>query len=248
MLESIRHKIEPDETLKEYLVFEGRADFFAKYLYPDAHCQWTQMINKEQEKYVWNLIKPELNNRNREIIDLMMIGNEKIPYGSGYSIGYNIVANFMTNNPQIKIIELTDLSPKEILNRSEYDTYIKSAWKGFLKKLDMISHKTLLIASYDRMQMMQSVAKSGKVLPARIQTWVSKKKAQEELPLRHYKPNNCTYLSFDSNDLVICISGVPEYISRNLERLTASSDFINSLIVFKISKCSAVNWSSFSNA
>ncbi|WP_372652505.1 DUF2268 domain-containing putative Zn-dependent protease [Draconibacterium sp.] len=110
-----------DFTPLEYLIFEGRADSFAKQLYPEVNSPWTNMINQVEEKKVWKIIKPELNKRETKMNDLMMIGNDEIPYCSGYTIGFNIVKKFKENNPNINDKSLIDMEPEIILELSEYE-------------------------------------------------------------------------------------------------------------------------------
>lgn len=110
-----------DFTPLEYLIFEGRADSFAKMLYPDINNPWTHMIDARTEKKVWNIIKPELFKRETEMNDLMMVGNEEIPYCSGYTIGFNIVQKFKKNNPDISDRIIIDLDPAHILELSLYE-------------------------------------------------------------------------------------------------------------------------------
>lgn len=110
-----------DLTPLEYLILEGRADSFADEIYPDTDHPFLKKLDKETEKRVWNLIKPELNNRSTGINDQLFYGTKDIPLGSVYSIGYNIINSFKQNNPEIDDAELIDMSPKEILNLSKYD-------------------------------------------------------------------------------------------------------------------------------
>lgn len=116
-----RNFISADFTPLEYLVLEGKADSFAKEIFPNDINPFANTLTKSQEKKVWNLIKPELNKRNSQMNDLMMIGTEDIPYGSGYTIGFRIIESFKMNNPQISDIELIDFTPDQILSLSKYD-------------------------------------------------------------------------------------------------------------------------------
>jgi len=108
-------------TPLEYLILEGRADSFAKELFPDTKHPFINKLNKEQQKRVWRRIKPELNVRNSEFNDKMMNGTNEIPTGSVYSIGFSVVESFKKNNLQIDDKELIDMAPKQILLLSEYD-------------------------------------------------------------------------------------------------------------------------------
>jgi len=111
----------PDFSLLEYLVFEGRADVFAKNLYNNVSNPWTKMVNEKQEKKVWKIIEPELFQRGHEIINKVMFGSDNIPFGSGYTIGFNIVESFKKNNPKYSDKEIIDLKPEEILKMSKYE-------------------------------------------------------------------------------------------------------------------------------
>lgn len=110
-----------DFTPLEYLTLEGRADSFANEIFPDANLFYINMLTEDQEKRIWKLIKPELNNRNSEMNDKMMIGTDEIPVCSGYAIGYSIIQSFKLNNPQINDIQLIDITPEQILLLSKYD-------------------------------------------------------------------------------------------------------------------------------
>jgi len=110
-----------DFTPLEYLVFEGKADSFARELFPDATIPWTNMLTENEEKRIWTLIKPELNKRKSKMNDNMMYGTKEIPYGSGYTIGFSIIELFKKNNPKIDDKELIDITPEQILLLSKYD-------------------------------------------------------------------------------------------------------------------------------
>jgi len=53
-----------------------------------------------------------------------MLGTDKIPFGSGYNIRFNIVRLFQENNPDSMTLNLIDLDPNEIFERSGYDDYL----------------------------------------------------------------------------------------------------------------------------
>jgi len=115
-----------DFSVIEYLIFEGRADFFASTIFPDTEVPWIRNLSAAKEREVWNIIKGELESRDEDLNTKIMVGDEKIPFGSGYWIGYHIVSNYMMNDPESNIVELTDMNPQEILKRSKYQIYIDS--------------------------------------------------------------------------------------------------------------------------
>ena len=110
-----------DLTPLEYLLLEGRADSFAEELFPFGNHPFINTLTEDQEKSVWNQIKPELNNRNSKMNDKMAYGSKDIPYGSVYSIGFSIIRSFKKNNPKITDIELIDIPAEQILHLSKYD-------------------------------------------------------------------------------------------------------------------------------
>lgn len=110
-----------DFTTLEYIIFEGRADSFADKIFPNTNHPFINMLDEKNEKRIWNLIKPEMNQRNTNMNDKIFYGTEDIPYGSVYAIGSNIIELFKKNNPEINDAEIIDMSPKEILYLSKYD-------------------------------------------------------------------------------------------------------------------------------
>jgi len=116
-----RNFVTADFTPLEYLTLEGRADSFANKLFPNTNLFYLNMLTVDQEKRIWNLLKPELNKRNSDMNDKMMIGTDVIPVCSGYTIGFSLIESFKKNNPTITDTELIDISAEQILFLSKYD-------------------------------------------------------------------------------------------------------------------------------
>ena len=110
-----------DLTPLEYIILEGRADLFAKEIFSESKNPFWDMFDSENENRIWNMIKPNMNQRNTDINDKIFYGSKEIPYGSVYAIGYSILKSFKENNPNIHDAELIDMSPEEILYLSKYD-------------------------------------------------------------------------------------------------------------------------------
>ena len=79
------------------------------------------MLDSENERRIWDLIKPVMNQRNTKTNDRIYYGTSEIPFGSVYAIGYNILKSFKKNNPEISDAELIDMPPEEVLYLSKYD-------------------------------------------------------------------------------------------------------------------------------
>jgi uncharacterized protein YjaZ len=115
-----RNWINSDFSLIDYLVFEGRADAFAVSICDSFKISATKFLTPDEESYVWDLIKPELNLKGSDRLIKVMFGNSEIPYGSGYTIGYGIVKAFKENYPDYSDIQIIDMEPKKILELSGY--------------------------------------------------------------------------------------------------------------------------------
>ena len=51
----------------------------------------------------------------------MAVGDKDIPFASVYTIGYRIMQVFLKNNPELTIMEWTDMDPEDILFKSKYE-------------------------------------------------------------------------------------------------------------------------------
>ena len=101
-------------SLLEYLILEGRADNFAAMAYPDIDSPWINLFGVEKEKFVWNMIEDRLDMRDGEFNMKMAVGDDHVPFGSVYTIGYRIVQEFLNNHPELTLSEWTDLEPIEL--------------------------------------------------------------------------------------------------------------------------------------
>ncbi|WP_026898824.1 DUF2268 domain-containing putative Zn-dependent protease [Daejeonella oryzae] len=108
-------------TLLDYLVFEGRGDYFAHLLYPNVVAPWTIALSDNQNKDLWNKIKPKLQSEDIGYQMEIMFGSEKYPVWGGYSLGYDIVLKALTNNKKLKSNTWSNLSSDKILELSKYE-------------------------------------------------------------------------------------------------------------------------------
>ncbi|SNR32379.1 DUF2268 domain-containing putative Zn-dependent protease [Lutibacter flavus] len=115
-----RNWIDANFSLLEYLIFEGKADAFAKSINNAIEVHSTTYISEEKEHFVWNLIEPDLDKRGSEIILKVMYGNKEIPFGSGYAIGYSILKKFKENNPTFTDLDIIDMEARTMLELSSY--------------------------------------------------------------------------------------------------------------------------------
>jgi uncharacterized protein YjaZ len=107
-------------TLLDYLVFEGRGDYFAHLLYPNVVAPWTIALTENQKTDLWNKIKPNLQSEDISYQIEVMFGSRNYPVWGGYTIGYDIVLRALTNNKKLKPNNWTNLSSDKILELSKY--------------------------------------------------------------------------------------------------------------------------------
>jgi len=108
-------------SLLDCLVLEGRAEGFADILYPNIEAPWPDFLDREEEHRVWQHMKHVLHSKDEQLILKMFTGDKEIPFLGVYSIGYRIMQEFLKNNPEVSLIEWTDMEPDEILSKSKYE-------------------------------------------------------------------------------------------------------------------------------
>jgi len=107
-------------SLLDCLVLEGRAEGFADLLYPDSEAPWPGFTDLKNEYSVWQQMSQVLHSKDEQTIMKMFVGNEEIPFLSVYSMGYKIMHEFLKNNPEVSLMEWTDMEPGEFLSKSKY--------------------------------------------------------------------------------------------------------------------------------
>ncbi|WP_449536309.1 DUF2268 domain-containing protein [Ferdinandcohnia sp. Marseille-Q9671] len=108
-------------TLLDEIILEGKADNFAKSLYPDITIPWIEPLSNQKEEEVWEHLKENLMSKDRTIKgDYFENPNKGIPRWTNYKFGYQIVNSFLEKNPTTPVRDWTLLSAEEILSNSKY--------------------------------------------------------------------------------------------------------------------------------
>jgi len=96
-------------TLADYLVFEGRADYFAHQLYPETAAPWDHALTDQQFTALWPRVRKLLGSTDFPTMRAVMFGDPSrhIPRWAGYSIGYRLVALRMKQKPVMDISAMT---------------------------------------------------------------------------------------------------------------------------------------------
>jgi uncharacterized protein YjaZ len=107
-------------TLLDYLVFEGKGDYFAHSLYPNVITPWTMALTENQISDLWNKIKPNLQSEDIGLQMEIMFGSKNYPVWGGYSVGYDIVRTALESNKNLKADYWINLDAVNILRKSKY--------------------------------------------------------------------------------------------------------------------------------
>lgn len=104
-------------SIADNIVSEGKADLFAKGLYPDLNPLWTEPLLDHSFKHVLY----EINSYHATFSDLQNGNSDlQIPGWSNYAIGNTIMTDFIQKNPDIPVKEWTHMLTEEILKKSGY--------------------------------------------------------------------------------------------------------------------------------
>lgn len=103
------------------LVFEGRADAFARLHYPELTAPWTVALTPEQARLHWHAMQDALASTDRSVFNYYIFGGrDGLPPWTGYAIGFGIVEAFLQRHPQLTVEEWTALEPHELIAASDY--------------------------------------------------------------------------------------------------------------------------------
>jgi uncharacterized protein YjaZ len=112
---------DPIEDMADYLVFEGRADSFARLVEPQRVAPWTSALTPSQERAAWRTIRRHLGSTSaQQMQGLMFGGAEGTPHWSGYTIGFAIVQSYIEAFPDTDVEKWSEIEAAEIVRSSPY--------------------------------------------------------------------------------------------------------------------------------
>lgn len=110
-------------TLGDQLVIEGTAVAFEDQAYPltgDAH--WADLLDAGLEHELWQEAEPQLfDPLSLHEYERWFNGEEEIPDGAGYAIGFGIVDAYLARHPTERPSDLALVDYREIIEGSGYD-------------------------------------------------------------------------------------------------------------------------------
>lgn len=109
-------------TLLERSITEGKADAFAKMIFPNTDAPWTEPISTRDDEEVWDIFKNNIDSTDSSLIQDFTYGNSYygIPQWSTYNIGTQVMDNFLDENPNFSVEEWTGMPAKDIFLMSKY--------------------------------------------------------------------------------------------------------------------------------
>jgi uncharacterized protein YjaZ len=114
-----KHKTQ-ERDLIDYVLSEGRADAFANLVYPNMNIPWIAEVPQEDVKTIWNWVNERRYSFKEDDYTEMRTGNRIIPKWSDYRIGYQIMQDFLKDNPDVPINEWTFMDADQILEKSHF--------------------------------------------------------------------------------------------------------------------------------
>jgi len=115
------HTVALDEpnraTILDYIILEGKAEFFAHKLYPMESSEAIAPLLDHSLEHVISELNAE-----RLTTDDLFFGNyeKQIPSFTKYRLGYLIVSDFVKQHPEISLKEWSRMSSVQILKKSSY--------------------------------------------------------------------------------------------------------------------------------
>jgi uncharacterized protein YjaZ len=107
--------------MADYLVFEGRADSFARLIDPQRRAPWTSALTREQERVAWRIVERRLRSTDPQLMQGLMFGGaEGVRRWAGYTIGFRIVQAFLKGHPDLSVSQWTAIPADELLKQASY--------------------------------------------------------------------------------------------------------------------------------
>lgn len=109
------------EDLADYLVFEGRADSFARLVAPGLEAPWTSALTPQEEREAWRALEGQLGSTDAEVPRSMTFGGvDGMPRWAGYRIGFRVVQAYLAAHPDVSVSEWTALPATELIRQAGY--------------------------------------------------------------------------------------------------------------------------------
>ncbi|MCA1054260.1 DUF2268 domain-containing protein [Rossellomorea aquimaris] len=109
-------------TVFDFIVMEGKADSFARIIYPDHISPWTEPLSAAEKEKVFDHLSGNLDSFDLKEYQTLFAGvpSKGIPLWSNYRIGFEIMQDYLSSHPDMTPKEWVLTSSKETLENSPY--------------------------------------------------------------------------------------------------------------------------------
>lgn len=124
LIETIAHELyhclrnysfEGKYTLLESLINEGLSDSFSIEVTGSKPPPWCTALNQKQIKTFLEQAQKEFNSKNYNHYEWFFGSNDKIPKWTGYTLGFNLIREYLSKNPKLKSSTIYNKKAKEFL-------------------------------------------------------------------------------------------------------------------------------------
>lgn len=112
------------ESVLDMVLLEGKAETFAKMLYPEMEVPWIEPLSDEAMEVVLKKVKE--NPFDFALYSELQYGTDEYPKWANYRLGYAIMESYLIENQDMLPVEWTKLSSEEIINGSEYSQLLNT--------------------------------------------------------------------------------------------------------------------------
>jgi len=103
-------------TLLDEILLEGLAENFREQYFNPEVSKWAGALTRDEAFNLLKESKDVLGSREQKVIKEFLFGNDKYQRWTGYSVGYQLVKEFIKNNSDLSWDELMKIDPKRFVD------------------------------------------------------------------------------------------------------------------------------------
>ncbi len=106
--------------LLDRMINEGLAEHFREHVIGGKRAEWAKAVSSKKCKIIFMKLRSKLKTKNYHLISKILFGSKDYRMWTGYSIGYNIVKDYLKNTKR-SWKDIVKKKPEEILSHSNFD-------------------------------------------------------------------------------------------------------------------------------
>ncbi|MBS3060721.1 MAG: hypothetical protein J4432_04410 [DPANN group archaeon] len=108
-----------NNSILDAIIYEGMAEHYRENVVGGKTAPWASALSRNESKAQLKKLKSKLNSKSHKLFQQVFFGSSEYPLWTGYSIGYQIIKEFMKRSPNVTWKEIMALDPKKILRQSK---------------------------------------------------------------------------------------------------------------------------------